>query len=307
MQMSNVKILKKPRTIYIETTNLCNAKCPMCPHEKITREKGVMSWSLFEKIVNDCKELDLEETTIYLHKEGEPLLDNKIFERIKYIKKQLPKLKEVVLNTNAMLLNEDKAKELIDSKIDKVFFSVDGATRKSYEKLRLGLDYETVVKNLQYFLNLKKQTKSKIHTVMQMLVYKENRHEVSMYNELWKDLADEIFIKEMHNYLDAGMSQLTTQKSKEQLRICTDPYDMMVVYCNGEVGICCWDYDNFAKVGDVRNSSIVEVFNNSHYENIRTKMKNFEANGLNPCNRCLRVFGQDQISGYSSTEKRIIK
>lgn len=298
---------KIPKEIYIETTNHCNAHCPMCPNDQMKRERGIMDWTLFVKIVRDCKELDLENTTIYLHKEGEPLIDSRIFNRVRYIKKELPNLKEVVLNTNAMLLNEENTIQLLHSGLDKVFFSVDGAREESYQKLRLGLDYKTVIDNLIRFFELKKQYHSNIHTVMQMLVYHENINEVHDYKKQWEDFADEIFIKKMHNYLDAGMSDMTQVKSDKQIHVCQEPFENMIIYWNGDVGICCWDYDSFANVGNVRDKSIVEVFNNSSYEIIRTKLSNYKANKLEPCSRCLRIFGQDKIAGYSSVDENIVR
>ena len=42
-----------PKVIYIETTNLCNAKCIMCPHERITRNPPYMKDEVFYKIVGE--------------------------------------------------------------------------------------------------------------------------------------------------------------------------------------------------------------------------------------------------------------
>ena len=50
----------KPEVIYLETTNLCNAKCIMCPHEKITRNPKVMTDEIFYKAVKDCKKLGIK-------------------------------------------------------------------------------------------------------------------------------------------------------------------------------------------------------------------------------------------------------
>jgi len=42
-----------PSVFHIETTNFCNAKCVMCPHEKITRPRSHMPWELFTKIIDE--------------------------------------------------------------------------------------------------------------------------------------------------------------------------------------------------------------------------------------------------------------
>jgi len=302
--MHNRKYLK-PKSLYIETTNHCNAHCPMCPHDQMKRKRGIMTWSLFEKIIMNCKDLNLEETTIYLHKEGEPLLDPTIFDKVRYIKRELPNLKKLVLNTNAMLLTEENAIKLLESGLDTVFFSVDGASKESYKKLRKGLEYKIVVKNLKHFFEIKGQYNSPVHSVMQMLIYNDNADEAIAYREQWQDLADELFFKEMHNYLDAGMSEMTEVTSDKQQNICHEPYENMVIYWNGDVGICCWDYDGFANVGNLRDASIIEVFNNSKYKIIRQKMAGYKAREIEPCSRCLRVFGQDKIAGYSSHDMEI--
>ena len=120
----------KPEVIYLETTNLCNAKCIMCPHEKITRNPKVMTDEIFYKAVKDCKKLGIKGGQIFLHKEGEPLLDTQIMDRINYVVRELGQDNEIGISTNAMLLDENKAIELIESGVNVVFFSVDGACKE---------------------------------------------------------------------------------------------------------------------------------------------------------------------------------
>ncbi|MFQ5862894.1 MAG: radical SAM protein, partial [Candidatus Brocadiales bacterium] len=127
-----------PKVFYIETTNHCNARCYMCPHDKMKREKGFMSWELFKKIIDECKTFEGKGLTFYLHKDGEPLLDPLLIRRVEYIKRNL-KNSRVGMNSNAMLLNRKRAMEILNSPIDFMTFSVDGASKEQYEKIRIGL------------------------------------------------------------------------------------------------------------------------------------------------------------------------
>ncbi len=124
-----------PKVIYIETTNICNANCIMCPHDSMKRPFITMEQKTFEKIIDDMINVDLSDTQLFLHKEGEPLCDNRITERINYVHKMLPNVKEIGINTNAMLLSKDISDSLLNSGLNLIFFSVDGTSSETYDKI----------------------------------------------------------------------------------------------------------------------------------------------------------------------------
>ncbi len=70
-----------PGTLIIETTNLCNARCTMCTHYVMRRARGSMSQRLFEKIIKDASKVGIG--MINLQYLGEPLMDEKLFDRIR--------------------------------------------------------------------------------------------------------------------------------------------------------------------------------------------------------------------------------
>ena len=163
--------MMKPKVIYIETTTHCNADCIMCPHEKLRRKRQTMSDKLFRKIINGISKYDISETQVFLHKEGEPLCDPNIANRITIARECLKTAKEVGVSTNAMLMTEKVADEFISSGIDVIFFSVDGATPETYEKIRRKCCYQIVENNIRYFLEKRRLLNNrKIRVVMQMVL-----------------------------------------------------------------------------------------------------------------------------------------
>lgn len=293
--------LKVPDRLYIETTNLCNASCRMCPHSKITRELLTMSDNVFAALLEDLKKMNLGSTTIFMHKEGEPLLDNKIFERINKIA-SYTNCKKIAINTNAFLLSENKAKEMLKSPVNIVYISLDGFTKKSYEYLRTGLKYDVVFQNVKRFLELKQEVNSKQRVILQMIKYSENSNEVDDYMDFWKQYDCEIFIKEMHSYLDGGMSSITDRLLQEQNTSCTDPFNMLVVYADGSVGCCCWDYNNEINLGNIKDTTLLNIFNGEKLRYIQKLHSKLDCYNISPCNRCMRVFGMDSIKGISNGE-----
>ncbi len=285
-----------PEVIYLETTNNCNAKCFSCPRIKMKRPVGVMDWELFKKIIDDLK--PYRGLNFTLHLDGEPLMDPKLFERIKYIKKNL-KNARVHFNTNVSLMNEEKIKGILESGLDSITFSVDGTSKKTYEKIKTGMSFEVMNKNVNNFFRIRKEMKKKKpQVIMQMVVSDINKHEVAEYKKTWGDKADKIFIKAMLNFMSQGTSIKTKEFSKKQLRRCFQPISLMPIYWDGKVGLCCWDYDHLADLGDIINKNVIDVFNSKKHNFIRQKMLRMECQDVKPCNICSQIYGQDMDADY---------
>ena len=109
----------------------------MCPYPDMTREKVLMSMDLFKKIIDDATTNSIKEVCLNFY--NEPLLDPLLFERIKYAKS---KGLRVMFNSNGCLLTEEKINALLDSGLDSITFSFDAATKETYEKTRVGGDFE---------------------------------------------------------------------------------------------------------------------------------------------------------------------
>ena len=287
-----------PKVIYIETTNICNAHCIMCPHDSMTRKLSVMDSNLFKTIIDGMKECDLSNTQLFLHKEGEPLCDPSIIERIMYTKKNLPSVKEIGINTNAMFLTSDITDRLIDSGLDLIFFSVDGTSADVYDKIRINCSYDVVEKNIDYFLRKRKESKMNMRVVMQMIINDITRPYKDDFIEKWKKYNVEFYLKEMHCYLDGGNSSFSPPDFSKQINCCEDPFKVLVYYVDGKVGSCCWDYNNEFVVGDARLNNLVELFNGDRIQFLRNKQKELSCFDISPCNRCGRIFGEDRISKY---------
>lgn len=281
-----------PSLIYIEITNYCNAKCIMCPHEKMKRERGHMPWYIFKKIVDECVQFEGSGLRFVLHKDGEPLMDPLLFKRIDYIKKTLKK-STVHFNTNASLLNDRNVSKILNSPLDSITFSVDGASKRTYERIRKGLKYEIVTSNIESFFEKRKSTSKRPHVIMQMVVDKNNMHETTKYKDLWGNKADEVLFKSMHNFLVQKTSIHGNRLSEKQLRRCKMPFREMLFYWNGEVGLCCWDYDHFVALGNIKNESLLKIYNSSKFAEIRKAMRRKDCNKIKPCNICSQIYGMD--------------
>lgn len=152
-----------PETLIVETTNLCNAKCTMCIIPVMGRTRGSMSQELFGKIIEDASRSGIR--LISLQHIGEPLIDEKLFDRIRLIKKYGLK---VMFHTNGSLLDVEKAKLILETGVDIVGISLDAFSKETYQSVRKGLSFEEVKRNVINLMDIKKRKKASLPFVQQL-------------------------------------------------------------------------------------------------------------------------------------------
>ena len=65
----------------------------------------------------------------------------------------------VIISTNATKL--DKIDGLLNSGVEKVVLSLDGLSKKTYEKYRVGADFNKVIKNIKNLCKRKRELRKK--------------------------------------------------------------------------------------------------------------------------------------------------
>ena len=137
--------------VYIEPTVECNLDCITCFRNAWDQPLGRMSDATFENIFNGLKQMD-PIPSVYFGGIGEPLFHVKTIEWIRRVKELGVK---VELITNGTTLTEKKSRELIDSGLDVLWISIDGATPDTYADVRIGAELSTIVDNLRRFARMR--------------------------------------------------------------------------------------------------------------------------------------------------------
>ena len=278
-----------PKKVQIEVTNICNARCSMCPLKDMKRKTGYMDFELFKKIIDETSQHKLRR--LILHIMGEPLLHPKIFEMVAYIKKKNPN-QPVEFSTNASLLTRENSKKLIESGLDIINLSIDAISKKTYEKIRIGLDYETTMKNIYSFLELLGQSKSKkLLAKIQLIKLPENESEWDQFKEKWQKFAAgknyiDLYIKEMGDW--GGYLKKGKRKNRGcSLKVCCGaPFDSLDIFWNGDISFCCLDYDGQLVVGDVKEQSLQEIWHGAKINQIRKRFIKNNYKGMPLCSTC---------------------
>jgi MoaA/NifB/PqqE/SkfB family radical SAM enzyme len=143
-----------------------------------------MTYEGFRRIIDQMPDLD----RVIMHGMGEPLLNRDIYRMVEYASKE--RKLTTIMSTNGTLLNEANARKLIANGLRVLSISVDGATKETYERIRVGANFDRVVRNIRRLIELKKEMNSKTPwTYMSMVCMKDNIHEFLKLIELGKDLG----------------------------------------------------------------------------------------------------------------------
>ena len=155
MKADNFVRMHRPVThltkVYIEPTVACNLDCITCFRNAWDQPIGRMSEETFESILTGLRELD-PIPSVYFGGIGEPLFHPKTIDWIAEVKALGVK---VELITNGTILTEKKSQQLIDSGLDVLWVSIDGASPETYADVRMGAELPNIIKNLKRFAKMR--------------------------------------------------------------------------------------------------------------------------------------------------------
>jgi radical SAM protein with 4Fe4S-binding SPASM domain len=270
-----------PVEYIVETTAKCNLYCPMCPRETHAQPKADMADGIFERLVRESSESAEHMMLIGL---GEPFMDPRIFERIEFCHRHSI---ATLLSTNGTFLDERLAGRVLDSPLDEITLSFDGAKKETFEFYRKGAKFERVRDNFVRFARMKHERRSKLQVVVQMVCMEGNAGEVGDFLAFWSALpgVDQVRIKEDETNLmrpDAGHSAEDWKHPCHYLW-----RGPMYVKQNGDVYPCCQSYMlDGAPLGNLADQSLVHIWNSSEMERMRRLHASGRGGEVDVCSRC---------------------
>lgn len=287
---------KFPYLVDIEITNNCNLRCIFCGQQAMTRERGFISENIINKVVEECAE---HGTPIRFIRWGESFLHPKIIDFVKYIKSKGLLLH---ITTNGLVINTNQIKSLIKLQLDSIIFSFQGATKEQYELMRNNHEYNKLKANIIEMVRLRgDKEKPFIHISSTMT--NETKEEIEQFVNYWGAIVDSVGIGKTNlSRLSAHqiksfeiLGKIEHLKKQETIkkfyRPCTEVYQKLSIDWDGKVTCCCGDFDNFLVVGNLYQSSLSDIWNNSkELKLIRETLDRNMHKTLNLCSTCYHTY-----------------
>jgi len=312
-----------PIRLWVEPSSVCNLSCVMCLNKDLAKnEKGFMDFDVFKKIIDEASDFASD---VNLFHRGESLLHPEIFEMLRYAK---DKGLSTRLNTNATLLDEERSYQIFKSGLDFLSFSFDGFEKRVYEKIRGGADFRKTLDNIIRFLSIKKRLhKNSPYTTFTVIEFPNGSP-----GEMRKDIKKQ-FIKKFdslplnqfvtrapHNW--AGGYDSKNRILDKSFLPCTFPWYSLTIFWDGRVVPCPQDFFGKLTLGNVKDSSLLDVWNGPKEILLREKLSRRDYKDIMPCNRCDRLwrrklfgvpmvelgrFLKDNLIGYNRSIRKILR
>lgn len=260
-----------PINIDLELTSRCNLRCKYCKRTSMHTDNslgvGDMDFDLATRIIDEGAG---SIRAVKLNIRGEPLMYPRIAEIVGHCKKR--GVREVLMNTNGMLLNKELAVRLLDAGLDSIIFSFDYADKARLEANRLGARFETIVENIRNVADLKRTgghwgVKIRANSFYDDDVMKE----VKALRDIWGDDIDEFTISRVNPTADA--TRIDLDACEEHFDAvgwqCHQPWQRLGVFTSGDAIFCCTDFEGSMSVGNVKDKGVHALWHSDKIDGLR--------------------------------------
>ena len=278
-----------PRNIQIQTQTGCNADCIFCPYGATAdgQPKGKMDWSLFRRIVDESARYRVRRISPYLM--NEPFVDREIFERIRYINQANPRAK-VIITTNGSLLTPPVVDQLLNlgDGLHEIYVSFQGIDPKAYEEtMRGGLKFDRTLANVDHLIEEMRRRKT-IRPALWITMVDTTVIDARKAVTYWRGRG----VNSKYTMLENRGGNIKDAESFSHSQVmsyfstCTRLFKQAYIKFDGDVVLCCTDYETRVVLGNVRERSLYDVWNGPVATEIRRKFLSDRIGEISLCSVC---------------------
>jgi radical SAM protein with 4Fe4S-binding SPASM domain len=273
------------QAVIIGTTGLCNASCIHCPTGKVETAhvpRTPMPMPLFERILNEIAESGRPiRAQMSFGLFGDGLVDPFVVERAKMVRKRLPEI-WLSVNTNGAAYNSERHRVLKDY-ASIIVVHIESLKPDVYNKLMAPLRLERVLPRIDLILqDFPKQVDISIPT---------NRLNVEELPTMRKRFLDAGALGVRSDPLNARCAKDHTlfnelALSSEPGSCRADILDDLIIDCDGQVLLCCNDFQRQEPVGNLASESLAAVLDGIRRKQVAEILDNGAWATMKTCSKC---------------------
>lgn len=271
--------LATPYVVFVDPASACNYSCGFCPtgHSDLidatNRHVGVMKFELFQKIIDDLAGFPDPIKVLRLYKDGEPLLNKRLADMIRYAK--AAGVPYIDTTTNGSLITPQRMGPILEAGLDKLNLSVDGMSDATYlEFTGFPLKFDKLVQNVRWLYENKGDCEIVIKVPEELLKPGEREKFFDTFGNFCDRISTEKFapcwpgfdVEERSGIPITG--GIYNQPISETL-VCSYLFYSFSVNTDGLVSSCFLDWERKLVVGDVRRQSLREIWNGDRLNALR--------------------------------------
>ncbi|HNW92472.1 MAG TPA: radical SAM protein [bacterium] len=266
-----------PTHVDIETSSLCQMRCPMCMTHLMTQPRGNMPYALFTRLIDQCVAGGVY--SVKLSWRGEPLLNPRIVDMVRYAKER--GIREVAFLTNGERLTEALAEALVGAGLDWLSISFDGYDKQTYEGIRRPAVFETTIAMVQHLRAARERRGQRKPLIRVQSVFAAIEKDPQRFRDLWRGIADRI------NFIATeDRASAVKQFKHDPEYICQSPWQRLCVMWDGRVPQCHSDYCEGNILGDANTQTLREIWHGAPFTELRRLMRGRQRLRTAPCRLC---------------------
>lgn len=244
---------KLPGYVQFETNTYCDQKCIFCVHDEIPKRK--MDIETIKKII--------DETITSAHTccpfwFQDPLLEPRLREILRYIKKTNARCKTTIYSTMSHARKETMKEIMEDATLDELYVSMYS------QRTQPGMNIDNAAKNIDDILQLKDDLISRSPTIIMMMITDiHTDEEIINWRRKWEWKAKMMIVpfdtlggkKKLENRTRGPNTDKSNRKPCQAL------WNTLNINADGDIMPCCVAFEKEYSFGNVHDDGILNILN----------------------------------------------
>jgi MoaA/NifB/PqqE/SkfB family radical SAM enzyme len=228
------------------------------------RNHGVMDFNLYKKIISDICEFEKPIKVLRLYKDGEPLLNPRFSDMIKFAKDKNCS-DRIDTTTNASLLTAAKNLEIIEAGLDRINISIEGVNDSQYQNFsNYKIEFEKLLDTIRHLYENRKQCEIIIKINGDALEEDDKKK----FYEIFGNIADGVYIEHIMscwpefelNGVEINQEYgIYGQKIKE-VKVCPYVFYSFSINSDGTASTCFLDWSRKLVIGDAKVENVRDIW-----------------------------------------------
>ncbi len=321
--LAEVLPLKKPFTVLIEPSSLCNFKCTQCfqsiqSDNYFTQNRMNMPLVRFQKVIAQLKAwkgapLKVLKLSLY----GEPLVSPDFCEMLR-VAREANVAERIETTTNASLLSREIAEKLVQYQLDYLRVSIYATEQEKHESVTGSMvNIRNLHENLRVLQEVK-AAKGSERPFISAKMLDSYGAENEQFKRLYQDVSDEVYLDKPHNWITVdgvdfiknyykdriGEAREDFKRNSQPRIACPMAFTTMAVRSNGDVAPCCVDFIGGTNLGNVEESSLQALWNSGawlEFQKMQLQNRKHENSSCAHCDfSACSHYAKDNIDGFDA-------
>jgi MoaA/NifB/PqqE/SkfB family radical SAM enzyme len=244
-----------------------------------------MDYRLYETIIDGLREFKKPIKTVRLYGFGEPLLNSKFCDMVRYAKRS-DNVLSVDTTTNGILLNPRLNEDLIESGIDRINISINGIGGEQYKQFTgRDVDFQALIRNIEHLYSIRGKTVIFVKTCGDYMSELDQK----FFKEIFTPISDGCDIEHtMSCWYDMDIEKNEEVgvygQPRENVAVCPYIFYSFMIHADGKASLCFLDWDKRMIIGDARIQTARHIWNDLDLRSYRVESLLGESNSI--CANC---------------------